>query len=574
MNILDINVRKVIIEGIRSEENKRRKAQSLAELEIFNDNITPYVKNYLSSFYSKETLAESPVISCINVCRRVVTQEASIYKERPIRIFTNVTEDMAKTLEDIYAEIGMDSKLLRANQYYKLQRQTHVQLLPNKEGELHLRVLTNHNLDVVPDDFMPEKYEVYVLSGYDKSVNGYNVNINPSSDNMNQAVGDTEDYKASLERYAWWSDEYNFITNGDGIIISGVNESDIINPLLETPIIEISDQKDLEYWQRQGAAVADFTVQFNAAFTDLSQIIRMQGFAQAWFKGAKGSIPQNLTIGTNHVLRLEIDPNNPVETDFGFATPSPDVAGSISYLEMLLSSFLSSRGVDPKTISGKAEADKFSSGIERLLALLDKFEASKIDMAIFEKAEKEIFEVIKKMINTYVPAGILKYNIGMIPEDAGVEVKYIRPEMVQTETDKLALIEKKLELGLISDIEAISIDRDIPLDAAKKIADNLMPVALANPAQQLGPDGQPLPTGGNVDNVQKLALNGAQVASLVDIVEKVAIGTLPRESAVNMITVAFNLDAAQANAVVGSAGNGFKIDAPAPEPQVIKPQGN
>lgn len=55
------------------------------------------------------------------------------------------------------------------------------------------------------------------------------------------------------------------------------------------------------------------------------------------------------------------------------------------------------------------------------------------------------------------------------------------------------------------------------------------------------------------------SLNGAQVASLLQIVTQVAAGYLPRESGVAMISVAFNVDAAVAEQLMASAGNGFVL---------------
>jgi hypothetical protein len=81
-------------------------------------------------------------------------------------------------------------------------------------------------------------------------------------------------------------------------------------------------------------------------------------------------------------------------------------------------------------------------------------------------------------------------------------------------------------------------------------------------------------TAASVDqNVQQSALNGAQVTSLVDIVEKVAGGTLPRDSAINMIILAFNVKPQDAEKILGTAGKGFKIETPEPvnAPQMGNP---
>lgn len=62
------------------------------------------------------------------------------------------------------------------------------------------------------------------------------------------------------------------------------------------------------------------------------------------------------------------------------------------------------------------------------------------------------------------------------------------------------------------------------------------------------------------------ALNGAQVTSLVEIVQAVAAGTLPRDAAIGILKRAFQLTDAQANEILGSAGQGFTIAPPAPAP--------
>lgn len=98
---------------------------------------------------------------------------------------------------------------------------------------------------------------------------------------------------------------------------------------------------------------------------------------------------------------------------------------------------------------------------------------------------------------------------------------------------------------------------------------------------ELGPDGKPvltvLPGGaaslpGDTD-AQDTALNGAQVTSLVQIVGAVARGELPRDAAIGIIKRAYLVDDAQAEEMLGSAGNGFVPAAPvaAPAPNAPAP---
>jgi hypothetical protein len=66
---------------------------------------------------------------------------------------------------------------------------------------------------------------------------------------------------------------------------------------------------------------------------------------------------------------------------------------------------------------------------------------------------------------------------------------------------------------------------------------------------------QPAP---QAENVQQQALNGAQVTSMIEIVQSVATGNLPRESGLFMLQKAFNMTSDEAEKVMGLAGKGFK----------------
>lgn len=68
-------------------------------------------------------------------------------------------------------------------------------------------------------------------------------------------------------------------------------------------------------------------------------------------------------------------------------------------------------------------------------------------------------------------------------------------------------------------------------------------------------------------NVQQQALNGAQVTAIVDILDKAALGEIPRESAVEVIVASFPVTRDQAEKMLGSIGNGFVPAAKATPPK-------
>lgn len=453
--------RLLIIREIEAPENKQRKALSLKQFEIFNDRQHQFVLEYLRGQFSEKTVREMPIISSINLARRIVKQEASLYKTKPVRVFTDTTPEQGAMLQAMYQSLGYDDKFMRANEYFKLQSQTHLQWIL-QDGQIKPRVLLPHHLDVIPYPDDPEAGAIYVISTFDKSSylrneettpTGYKGNFpKTSSDGVNQKIGDADDYKEKLKRYVIWSKEFNFIMDSDGVIVSGEN---IENPLGGiVPIVDISSAKDFEYWVRQGQSISDFSIQFNGMVSDVANVVRLQGWGQAVFSGPENMMPENLQIGPNNVLRLPQDPNNPIPTNFQYVTPNADIAGSLEFLRMNLSMFMSSRGIDPKTISMDGSGQSFTSGLERLLAMISKFEASKDDMDTFKKAEHKSYEIIKSMLNLYAGTGLISDELSEVPEDSNLAITYSEPQMIQSEMEKLELVQMKREMGVISKVKA------------------------------------------------------------------------------------------------------------------------
>jgi hypothetical protein len=506
LNYLNPILRKNIIEEMKAQENMRRKSNSLKQFEIFKDRLYAYVKQYLEGFYSTATINNMPIVASINLAKRIVDQEARIYSNEPDRRFINVTEEQSKALECLYEFLEVNTYMKRANQYYRLQDQTAIQVkLVN--GKLKLINLMGHTYDVVPNPDDIESPDCYILTGFDRLM--WAPRLDQFSDSRNETIADSDDYRSALEAIAWWSPQFNFITDKDGNITS----EETVNPLGDViPFIDIAGCKDNEYFVRSGNSITDFTIQFNGTITDVQNVIRMQGFGQAWYKGAQGSIPQNIQVGPNFVLKLPVDPNNPVDTAFGFANSSADIGGSITFLEMLLSTFLTSRGLDPKVISAKGEAAKFTSGFDRLLYLIEAFEPSKADFKVFKNVEKKLFNILKTYINTYSGTGLLmpKCDIGPIPEDADVEITFSPPEAVVSETERLDNVQKKLDLGVITQLEAIEEARQVTEDEAKEIQDEIkaetagLPEPVENPKAMEEGSNTPMMNGKAMDGSNKV----------------------------------------------------------------------
>lgn len=453
--------RKQVIDYIESKDNLGRKNESFKQSEIYNDRIKPYVINELREQFQEQTVIEMPLVKSVNIAKRCVNNQAIIYNEAPERDWSDLTDEQKEVLWSVYHDMKINKKLGVSNKFYKLHTQCLLQILP-KDKKLIMRVLHPHQWDAIPSVDDPEIADAIIISAYDKTDSIDISLVGTPTGNRQLAEQNTANYernaamrereKQSKKRYVVWTREFNYIMNGSGEIEGEVLE----NPIGELPFVEISGEKDFEYWVRQASSYTDFTAEFNSALSETRQTVKMQSFAVAIVKAPKEMQFNNLQIGPNYLLHLPLDKNAGVETEFEFASPSANIEGAIKFLEVMLSGFLTSNGIDPKTVSMSGESQTYTSGIDRLLALIDKMQASKEDYDTYQWVESKVFDLIKLWLSVLNGTETLdpKYYVS-IPESSQVFVKFHEPEMVQTEVDKIDLYSKKIELGIASPITAL-----------------------------------------------------------------------------------------------------------------------
>jgi len=136
-----------------------------------------------------------------------------------------------------------------------------------------------------------------------------------------------------------------------------------------------------------------------------------------------------------------------------------------------------------------------------------------------------------------------------------------------------------IQLGIITADEAAKshygkdgYSQEITIDRSMRIEPDEAELARAAAEGEgggTGPTGETAPVakpgaGPVGENVQQQVLNGTQVSSLVDIVAQVSGETIPRDAGVQIIMLAYQVDQPKAEALMGSAGKGFKAKEPEP----------
>lgn len=475
----DPNQRIKLIGEVLSDENRRRKLDSFNSWEVHRGNIKPYVSDELCRLLGKEATRKIPIVSTINLSKRITDIEASIYNEEPIRTFNGVNENQAADLEYIYSQTKTNELLKKMNVGFRQEDQSHIMITPNNMGKYKIKVLKNYQLDIIPDDMDPETAQAYIISGYDRDYEGTPADRTERRDGINQGIADADDNKKSQMKYIVWTTDYHFIMNDKGEILTGngtLNDQANRNPIAPVlPFIEIGSDKDMEYWVRSDNFLFDLTVGFNAEMSKYSEVVQAQAFAQAYFKGPKELQPAWVDVGPTRILRLLTDPHNNVETEFGFVNPNPNLEGSRNFIQDYLGYNLTSRSVDPKSISGTLNGQSFSSGVERFLALIEKYEASREDISAFRDVEDKMFELYRIWNNTLIGRQGFDPNLitTSISADASVSVEFKKPEMMTSQKESFELMEMKREAGAASRIDVImdcyDMNRDEAVEKAKQI---------------------------------------------------------------------------------------------------------
>jgi hypothetical protein len=479
----------ILKELLGNEENLRRKEASLMRFEIYKGRQAPFIMSRLMKDIGKDAVQNSRTITSINLTKRIIDEQAAVYKNEPIRSFSNVNEVQEAHIRNLYQQGAIDQKLKKTNRVFKLNHQAALQVVP-RDGKILYRPLLDHHYDVVPRVDDPEQADCYIVSSFDKRrlmgrMHNQSKDITKQylSDGWNQKIAEPDDYMAKKNLFYWWSRDYNFITDSKGNFVNEMGEKivprddELLNPLMELPFIDVARDKDFEYFVRGGSLVVDFSLDLGVMLSDVSEINRLQGFSQAVISSTEE--PKDIKIGPRRVLWLKIKPHavDAERPTFQFASPNPDLASSLKLLGDFTSLFLTSEGMSPKLVNTASENEKYTSGLDRFLSMVQKFEASQDDLDMFATIEQKVLDLTVAWNNLFYNVtenGFADDLSGVIlPEDAEVKVEFSQPKMILSETEKLEVISRKKELGLISDVEAIMFDRNVNEETAQRIKDNI-----------------------------------------------------------------------------------------------------
>ena len=538
-DLLKPEIRKKIIEEIKSPENCSRKEKFYKFYQCYKDNTRAYVLRHLLNQFDKDTVNEMGwSITNINFTKKAVDKLARVYNygvEREVMVNEKEDEAATEALEIVTKECDVDRIFKKTNRWLKRDKNCVQFLAPrkvnfevgNEEYTIKPVVLPAFLYDAVELEDNREVAGCYILSDFSPKnasnkfyTNGdASVRIKQADADGNYAytdgidsmiADDPKDQENFNQHYIFWSDNYHFTCNEKGEILDEYNmpSSEIgTNPIGKMPFINYAEDQDNSFWAQGGDDLVDGAISINAMITNILHIAITQGYGQVVMSGR--GLPRSLKLGPNKVVLLEQNSVDDPKPEFKFETANPPLNELRQLVEFYVALLLTTNNLSTSGISTTLNgASTFPSGIAMMIDKAESMEDIEDQRQIFLDNEPLFWEIFAKW-HTFLKSNkeLVKELMPIdFPPEFKVSVKYGQPVAIISETEKLDILKKKKDLGIISKLDMMKAEYpDLTeqqiKDKIKEIIDEAVEFMKNNP---LDANGQPIksndPANSNADD--------------------------------------------------------------------------
>ncbi len=485
-DLLNQDFRALVIEEIEGDENKKRKQDAIKRYDCYKDFTKKYVLDVYKAEQGESAYEEIKYRATnISFARSIVNKRAMLYANGAKREV--IGDELGQSqVDSIVDMLNINNVMKKVNRYEELFKNAMVQVYPyldQTDGywEIKLNVLPPFQYDVIEDANNPEEARVVIFSYYSRGeeasldseyheASDEQVLSFRQGDGKNQIIADSpSDMGSEKQRYVWWSSKYHFTTNNKGEIIPGLQAEDLSNPIGELPFVNFSTEQDGAFWAVGGDDVIEGSILLNVFLTDLYYIAKYQGMGLFYLFG-KG-VPKNIKIGPSQAITLEVNEGDP-NPQIGFATSNPPLDTYMQSVKEYLSALLKTNGLEPAAFMGSDSGMSAQSGIQELIKKSELLEDQENKREIYRDNEPEIFEIYFKWHNYLLDRGLLGpdyVEIGKINEGIDISLKFNQLQSVQTEQEKLDIIQKRRDLELDSLVDSIMRDNpELSTEDAKR----------------------------------------------------------------------------------------------------------
>lgn len=493
--VLDMGFRKLVIKEIMGGENIGRKKESLRRYEIYKDKVEKYVVEALSKEGLKDETVAQMANRCsnISVCRKVVNKLARTYSGGVSR--ETESEGGNTQISELARLLCFDEKMRKGDRYRELQKNMMFQIVPEGVSDpeepkmlfkLVMRTLLPWHYDVIEDYRDRESPKCVILSDFmdgditEASATENEAGIHRStrpflvgSNNKDEIIADNpmDSNKGKRKVFVWWTKSYHFCTDENGAIVENLENPENKNPIEMLPFVNNAEDQDGQYWAIGGDDLINGSILINKKITDMFFIAWMQGWGQ-WVVTGK-NLKDRIQIGPNNAIVLDYDPESgEPKPEVSVVSANPPLESWMRMIEQYTALLLTTNNLSPGNIAGKLDANTFPSGIAMMIEMSEATDDISDKQKSYKDIERNLWEIIKRWQNSLLASQELIeefVEIGALPEDLNVSIKFNEIKPVISETEKLNGLKLRKELGLNTEIELLMLDNpDLSEDEAEQ----------------------------------------------------------------------------------------------------------
>lgn len=379
----------------------------------------------------------------------------------------------------------------------------------------------------------------------------------------------------------------------------GIWVEDGSNPFGEIPVAMLrgTDPGPGEWWAPLPEDILDAQRAINHDVTDVGQIARLQGYGQPVWKGG-GPKDREQQLGPETAVAV------PPDGDFDFKSAKSELGTYLDQNDRYMQWSIAMNSLNPASFMKSPGITALAKQVE----LNDRESFREEHLEILQQAEQRVYDLMRKAVNflrgtEVLPEAIVEvgYHVASVPADPLHASQALTNDLANGQTSR-ARARAKLD-GISLEEAQKRVDEDMERTAAENARHGLpttggptvgdapadttpapdsphdvsMTDAPSSGATTETPssDGPSLIDAAAGTDVQKAALNGAQVAEMRGTVQAVADGLLPAATARAIILASFPVDESTVDAMLsplaGFVATKTPVVAPAQQLDAVAP---
>lgn len=437
----DVKIRRILKE-INSDSEKERRAEEIKSQHIFEGRLHVYVQNKLKKMYPETWDCYN--IADYNLHKKINEKKSKSYIKPPIRQLDKKEET------DFYNEI-----LESANFNDTMKK---VDLYKNQHKYCGVGIIRER---VIVENESKDIYSFWALAPYEFSVHRDN--------NGNIWAWSLPMGKDEQDKYHWtlWSKDSHIKIKTkdykDYEVVAIEGNPDNINPYGIIPFVYVPT--DVSGFYPYPSSLPRQTIELNTNLSIYLTSGNMQ-IGQLVLKYPKSDKIEFVSQGLMTAISLPQSekPDRP-PTEASYISPTPNLDGHKDSILTFMMMILDEHGMNSNGALKGGES--FSSGFDRLLANADVQDIIEDNQDCYTRSENDIYKIIQSM-NLRDGAYTFKSE--------KLKVKFARPKILTSDSEKLDNLQKKKNLGLWEVWELIlESDPNLTEEEAKEKAAKLKP---------------------------------------------------------------------------------------------------